>query len=86
MMVLGLKPSHYHVFTNRVFIECLKYDTIKETTASKVPAPREGMSSLVTFMSLAADPGSTSHIPSSLSLPRTKAGLPSVEATRWLRW
>ena len=41
MMVLGLKPSYHHVFTNTVFIECLKYDTIKETTASKVPRGNE---------------------------------------------
>ena len=86
MMVLGLKPSYYHVFTNMVFIECLKCDTIKETTANKVPAPQEGMYSLVTFVSLAADPGATTHIPSAFHCPRTKAGLPSVEAIWWLRW
>ena len=42
MMVLGLKPSYYHVFTTMVFIECLKcndFCTRAEFIAYKIVMP-----------------------------------------------
>ena len=77
MMVLGLKPSYYHVFTTMVFIECLKCDTIKETTANKVPAPQEGMCSLVTFVQLTQVPPLT--LPRPFTAPAQRLDFPLLK-------